>query len=513
MAATAITTRSIILAAVALSAVLDPLAVASAPAGPTTTQNSTTFAYRPFKQPGIIGYWPNWGPYSRPQNSIDKIDLNGVSIVSYAFREFKNRLVPFPPPPPPNPHPQTILPDPNFFFFVSWGFLFISVNILANGTIASSDSWSDSTWVPTTLKVRNSYPDLLTSISVGGWSLSRYFSDVAANSTATAAFVKNIHAYIDANGFDGVDIDFEYPGGGGEPCNSVRAEDLENMITFFKALRTELGPDRLISFAVSVNAGRYIKNGVNYLTKYAPYLSYLGVMAFDMYTTSSAYPYSDIHTALNMPGTNDPQRPKSNLPNFSTASGIGQMLADGVPKEKLVLGVAFYGHSWSVASAGAQNGLFQACDKAGQNADNATVCAVRPGDYLDDVPSCDRCDPTQCAHTGVWMYFSLRGNNGTQRGAPLVAGPTTAGNGWTRGFAEWAATPTLYNPSFLPTNATGGNVTAAPYPVYITYDDPESIGIKTAWAKDMGLGGVFTWELSQDYQGELLSAMKDAWSC
>ncbi|KAI9365341.1 glycoside hydrolase superfamily [Zopfochytrium polystomum] len=243
------TTRSI-LAAVAFLAALDPLAVAGAPAGPTT-QNSTAVAYRPFKQPGVIGYWPNWGPYCRPQNSIDKIDLNGVSVVSYAF-----------------------------------------LNILANGTVASSDSWADSTWIPTTLK-----------IAVGGWSLSRYFSDVAASSTATAAFVNNIHVYMDANGFDG----------------------------WWCSLQLVL-----------VNAQRYIKNGVNYLTKYAPFLSYIGVMGFDMYTTSSANPYSDIHTALDVPPPNDPQRPKNNLPNFATATAIAQMISDGVPLEKLVLGVAFY---------------------------------------------------------------------------------------------------------------------------------------------------------------------------
>ncbi|KAI9321142.1 glycoside hydrolase superfamily [Zopfochytrium polystomum] len=428
------------------------------------------FAYRPFVKPGVIGYWPNWAPYSRPQNSIDKIDLTGVSIVKYAF-----------------------------------------LNLLANGTIESSDSFSDSKWIPITLNVRNSHPSLLTSISVGGWSLSRFFSDVAADAAATATFVKNIHAYMDTNGFDGVDIDFEFPGGGGLPCNSVRDTDLENMVGFFKALRDELGPARLISMAASVNAQRYVKNGINYLSMYAPYLSYIGVMAFDMYTSSSLVPYSDVHTALNVPGPQDPQRPANNLPNYSATTGVTQILSSGVPPEQLALGMAFYGHSWSVTAAGAQNGLFEACAKDGQTAGNATVCAVRPGDYLDATPSCDKCVPSVCAFTGAWMYFSLRGNNGTQRGAPLVAGPGVAGNGWTRGFAGWAATPTLYNPAFMPTDATGAAVAAAPYPVYISYDDPDSIALKTSWAKSIGLGGVFVWELSLDYQGEMLSAMKKAW--
>ncbi|KAI9365487.1 glycoside hydrolase superfamily [Zopfochytrium polystomum] len=444
---------------------------------PTTSAPSalptpaTPFAYRPFKTAGVIGYWPNWAPYSRPQNAIDKLNLDGVSIVVYSF-----------------------------------------LNLLADGSIKSSDSFQDSTYIPTMNKqVRDKYPNLLTSIAVGGWSLSRYFSIVAANETLTRTFAKNIHAYMDSNGFDGLDIDYEYPGGGA-PCNAVNPNDVTNMVRFFKILREELGPDRLISFAISVTTDRYVSGGVNYLSEYAKYLSYIGLMSYDMYTTSLTAPYSDVHSALFLPGPSDPQRPAANTPLASTAMGVESMLSAGVTPSQIVIGVPFYGHSWSVVAQGDSNGVFQACAKPGQNPANATACPVRPGDYLDAVPTCDFCDPTSCSHTGVWFYFNMRANAGTQRNAPLAAKPLEAGNGWTREFVRWAQSPTLYNPAFLPTDSTGKNVTAEPYPAYISYDDQQSIYVKSLWAKLHGLAGVMVWELSQDYQEELLSAMKAGWT-
>ncbi|KAI9365481.1 hypothetical protein DFJ73DRAFT_807946 [Zopfochytrium polystomum] len=420
-----------------MSCFADVAAVCTTPTAMSTapTALATPFAYRPFTTPGVIGYWPNWAPYSRPQNNIDKIDLNW--------------------------------PD---------------------GSIKSSDSFQDKT------KCRNKYPNLLTSIAVGGWSLSRYFSSVVANETLTRTFAKNIHNYMDLNGFDGLDIDYEYPGGGAS-CNVVSPDDAKNTVRFLQILRAELGADRLISFATAVTPDHYVQNGVNYVTEYAKYVSYFGLMSYDMYSTSSTAPYSDFNSALNLPGPS-----------------VEWMVAAGVSKSQIVTGVPFYGHSWSVGSKGQYNGVFQACDKTGQDPANATPCDVRPGDYLDATPSCDTCNPKSCAFTGVWFYFNLRGFSGTQRNAPLSGGSLTVSNGWTRQYIDWAEAPTLYNPSFLPTDSNGANVTSSPFPVYVSYEDQQSIYAKSKWSRANGLAGVMVWELSQDYEQELLSAMKAGWS-
>jgi chitinase len=56
-----------------------------------------------------------------------------------------------------------------------------------------------------------------------------------------------------------------------------------------------------------------------------------------------------------------------------------------------------------------------------------------------------------------------------------------------------ARSPWLYNPTER---------------IFISYEDPASIGIRAAYARSAALRGVFTWELSgDDAQGSLLQAM------
>ncbi|KAI9359292.1 glycoside hydrolase superfamily [Zopfochytrium polystomum] len=429
------------------------------------------FTYRPFTKPGLIGYWPNWGPYSRPQNNIDQLNLDGVSVVCYAFLDLK-----------------------------------------ADGSVASSDASSDATHVPMlTQQVRDKFPNLLTSISVGGYSLSRYFSTVVASDALSRAFAQNIHSYMDANGFDGVDIDYEFPGPNGASCNVVSADDQKNLLNFFKILRQELGNDRLISFVIWVEPSYYISNGVNYLPEYAKYLSYIGVMTYDMYTKPPTAAYTDIHTALGVPGAQDAKRPAANSPVYSTSSSLQNFINAGVNASQLVAGLGFYAHTWAVSAKGDNNGLFQPCDKPGQDLTNPTGCPIPAGDYLDATTTCDFCNPSSCTHNGQWSYFNLRGYNGVQRNAPLTSGPTVASNGWSRAYFDWAQAPTLYNPSFQPTDSAG-NAVASAYQAFLTYDDPVSIAAKASWASASGLGGAMMWELSLDFQGELLSAAKSGWA-
>ncbi|KAJ3061014.1 hypothetical protein HDU99_005700 [Rhizoclosmatium hyalinum] len=100
------------------------------------------------------------------------------------------------------------------------------------------------------------------------------------------------------------------------------------------------------------------------------------------------------------------------------------------------------------------------------------------------------------------MYNNLRGaanTNGQQASAPLASGATTGSNGWTRQYFDFAQNPTVYSPSYLNR------------PTIVSYDDPVSIKAKAQWSKNAGLGGVMIWELSQDYNLELITATKAGW--
>jgi chitinase len=52
-------------------------------------------------------------------------------------------------------------------------------------------------------------------VTVGGWTGSRYFSTLAANTTLRASFATQVKAFVDEYDFGGADIDWEYPGSTG----------------------------------------------------------------------------------------------------------------------------------------------------------------------------------------------------------------------------------------------------------------------------------------------------------
>ncbi|KAI9353845.1 glycoside hydrolase superfamily, partial [Obelidium mucronatum] len=413
--------------------------------------------------PGVIGYWTNWSPYSRSENSIDKLDLTGFTAINYAF-----------------------------------------LNTDANGGLVSFDPIKDAEWIPKFNAVKSKYPNLRTIVSIGGWSGSRTFSTIAKSATLIQTFATNILNFLSTNGFDGVDIDWEYPGGNGVTCNAVDPMDAKNFVDMLAALRAKLGPTRSISIAGSAETSRYVINGTNYIPEYMKYINYAQVMSYDFY--GSWVSHSDFNSPLDVPGASDPQEPAGNNNGYTTPmtqkSSIGLWLAAGASASQLTNGLAFYGRSWSVQS-NANNGLYQLCT----GSVNGAACDGIVGDFLDNKnngPAGTWCDPCNvCYYSGVWMYNNLRGQAlaayGAQPAAPLASGPLTASNGWNRQYFAFAQNPTLYTANYNGKSS------------FIAYDDPTSIQAKAAWAKSAGLGGTMIWELSQDYNKELVNAVRAGW--
>ncbi|KAJ3243107.1 hypothetical protein HDU78_000801 [Chytriomyces hyalinus] len=428
----------------------------------------TSFAYRPFVSPGIIGYWTQWSIYSRAQNTIDKVDLTGFTGINYAF-----------------------------------------VNLAANGQLVSFDDNADSKWLRGFTSVRDKYPNLRTIVSIGGWSGSQHFSTVAASDSLTQTFVKTVHTFLDTFGFDGVDLDWEYPSGGGLECNTVNDADPPNFVKLLAALRAELGPDRSISLAVSGETTAYIQKstGINYIPEIFKYINYAQIMSYDFYGSWSSY--ADFNSPLNAPGPNDPVQPAANnngyTQSLSHTSTVNAWIKAGAKASQLTNGIGFYGRSWSVGNGNAtlpNNGLYNRCNS--WDGTKCTAGSTTVGDYLDVKPWAPPASSTgkSCGapyNSGVWMYLNMRGAGG-QQGAPLASGPTTGSNGWNRQYFDFAQSPTVYTPKNFQ------NV-----PSFVSYDDPVSVKAKAAWAKQQNLGGTMVWELSQDYNNEMVNALRAGW--
>jgi chitinase len=77
-------------------------------------------------------------------------------------------------------------------------------------------------------------------ISVGGWTLSSKFSDVALTAQSRTRFAQSAVNFIVQYGFDGVDIDWEFPVAGGLESNVYRPEDKQNYTLLLRELRIQL---------------------------------------------------------------------------------------------------------------------------------------------------------------------------------------------------------------------------------------------------------------------------------
>jgi chitinase len=77
-------------------------------------------------------------------------------------------------------------------------------------------------------ELKQQHPHLKTLISVGGWSWSKDFSDAALTAESRQRFADSGVAFIRQHGFDGIDIDWEFPVAGGMAGNTVRPEDKPN---------------------------------------------------------------------------------------------------------------------------------------------------------------------------------------------------------------------------------------------------------------------------------------------
>ncbi|WP_211785962.1 glycosyl hydrolase family 18 protein [Kitasatospora atroaurantiaca] len=235
------------------------------------------------------------------------------------------------------------------------------------------------------LKAKN--PNLKVLLSIGGWTYSKYFSDVAATDATRKAFVSScIDMFIKGNlpvdggfggqgsaagVFDGFDIDWEYPGGGGHTGNHASAADKQNNTALFAELRAQLNAQgaadgKTYALSAAVGAGQdKIKNIET--DKLGQYLTFLDVMTYDMHGAWDATGPTN-HQAPIYSGPNDPMTPvapgtgKYSIDAAIKAWTVGDSqygIVGGFPANKINMGVPFYYRGWTGVQAGANHGLFQ----------------------------------------------------------------------------------------------------------------------------------------------------------
>lgn len=199
--------------------------------------------------------------------------------------------------------------------------------------------------------LKKSSPGLKTILSVGGWDGSSRFSDMALTDASRKTFAQSCVGFIKQYGFDGIDIDWEYPVSGG--CTG-RPEDRTNFTLLMQALRGALtaqgnadGNYYYLTFAGGAS-NSYIQNVQ--LSQLANIVDYAVDMTYDLHGPWDAY--TDFNAPLYTPAESSPQY------KISVDSSIQSWRSAGFPAVKLVMGVPFYGYLYSGVSF-VNNGLYQ----------------------------------------------------------------------------------------------------------------------------------------------------------
>lgn len=175
-------------------------------------------------------------------------------------------------------------------------------------------------------------PELQVILGIGGWG-NDGFSDAALTPQSRYNFAREVKKWVDEYKLDGVDIDWEYPGSSAGGIKS-RPQDRENFTLLLQALRDVLGPNAWISVA-GIGDATYIKN-VD-IAGIAPIINYFNLMSYD-YTAGATGAAGAKHQSNLFPSD-------VAFNNISTDLYIQNLIAAGMPSEKILLGVASYGRN------------------------------------------------------------------------------------------------------------------------------------------------------------------------
>ncbi|MDG2410054.1 MAG: glycosyl hydrolase family 18 protein [Pirellulales bacterium] len=393
----------------------------------------------PVSQPVVAAYYPEWGIYGRDYQIAD-VPGEDLTHFIYAF--------------------ANLTANGDMVLFDSYAAT--EKRFSAEESVSGeADLWSYPADDPRSqqtvwgnfnqlAQLKAKYPHLRTSIALGGWTLSGNFSSVCSTAQGRETLANSIYSFLDTYSvFDGIDFDWEYPGGGGLSSNGVSSDDGANYELLLGLVREKLDQlggetGRYYEITVASPAG-YDKVANFNLEGLKQHVDFFNVMTYDFHGT---WENTTGHQAAL---TNDPN-------GYDIATAIDTYLDAGVEREQIVLGAPAYTRAWSGVADGGDNGY-----------DEATSGAA-PGSF----------------EKGTYDYKDL-------------AAQYLSGSGdWELNWDDDAQAAYLYS------EGQG---------VFSSFETPGSISLKSEWAQDLGLGGMMLWDASNDAVGQesLIGAAADSW--
>ncbi|XP_061195465.1 acidic mammalian chitinase-like [Saccostrea echinata] len=194
------------------------------------------------------------------------------------------------------------------------------------------------------LKQQN--PSLKTLLAVGGWKMgSAPFTSMVATDASRREFATSTVQFLKKNGFDGLDIDWEYPAHRGSP-----AQDKDHFTQLLKVLHETFASEGLMLTA-AVSCGKSTIDTAYDVPGISQYLDGINLMAYDLH--GAGFETKTGHTA---PLKSHPSETGTDK-QLNVEYAVNYWLQKGAPAEKLNVGMPLYGISFTLANAN-NNGMF-----------------------------------------------------------------------------------------------------------------------------------------------------------
>ncbi|PLR32891.1 polysaccharide degrading enzyme [Chimaeribacter coloradensis] len=365
------------------------------------------------EQRKVIGYFPEWGVYDAHNNfTPDKIDFSELTHLNYGFA------------------------------------------VVKNGEVGIHDTYKAPELL-TQLDKMTEEAGVTNMISVGGWnnSLEGVFEAATATDAGVDKLANSMLAFMLQWGFDGIDVDWEYPDTEAEKAQFTKL--MQSLRSKLDAQGKKDDKYYQLSAAVTTNHSKieFINPAVT-----TPLMDSVNVMAYDIHGAFDAI------TGHNAPLYANRQDADQKLNVSATLKEYADTY--NVPKNKLMVGIPYYGRGWG-------------------NVEPTEIIPGMPGLFA----------PGSATSQGAWDDVGqFTGTNPW-----YVLKEKLANGGFTRYWDSESRVPYMYNASTKE---------------LLTYDDPQSVREKVDFINNEGYGGAIVWDLSGDTPdhelGKIVKDVKDA---